>query len=142
MKKGLVIGLVILVVIIVIVALMILSPGSPSTPPNQSNQTEGVAQQPTCDQDFVGAWWLVGNQVYFIVEPDCSISKFCDLIEDIHTTGSIQGNQFILAGGAITNEIVLNSNTSLTILGGSGGIDLPFTRIYREYGIDPIPEDC
>ena len=76
------------------------------------------------------------------MESDCSISKFCDLNEDIHTTGSISGNKIILAGGIITNEIVMNGSNTLIILGGADGVDLPFTRIYREYGIDPIPEDC
>jgi len=110
-----------------------------------ANQADGVVQQPqqpACDQDFVGAWWLMGNEVYFIVESDCSVSKFCDLINDIHTTGSISENKIILAGGAINNEIVMSDSNNLTMLGGPDGIDLPFTRIYREYGIDPIPEDC
>jgi len=106
-----------------------------------ANQADNVVQQPTCNQDVVGAWWLVGNEVYFIVESDCSISKFCDLNNDIHATGSISGNKFILPG-ITTNEIVMNDSNTLTILGGADGVDLPFIRIYREYGIDPIPEDC
>lgn len=129
--------------LLLIVAILLVSG---CTSDNQlSNQADDVVQQPqkpACNQDAVGAWQLPGNQVYFIVEPDCSISKFCDLNEiDIHTTGSISGNKIIL-DGITTNEIVLNGSTRLTILGGADGVDLPFMKIYREYGIDPIPEDC
>jgi hypothetical protein len=136
MKKGLVVGLVVLVIIIVIFVLMIFSPGKPS------DENAQQSQEPTCNQDAVGAWWLVGNQVYFIVESDCSISKFCDLTEiDIHTTGSISGNNIII-DGITTKEFIMNGSNTFIMLGGADGIDLPFTRIYREYGIDPIPEDC
>ena len=100
-----------------------------------------VDNQPTCDPDVVGNWWLMANEVYIIVESDCSISKFCDLNNDYHSTGMISGNQLTIYG-ITTNEIRLEGNNTLILLGGPDGIDLPFTRIYREYGIDPIPEDC
>ena len=109
-----------------------------------TKQADDVAQQSqqlTCDQNVVGAWWLVGNQVYLVVESDCSVSKFCDLINDYHSTGSISGNELTIYGIS-KNEIVLEGNNTLILLGGPGGMDLPFARIYREYGIDPIPEDC
>ena len=51
------------------------------------------------------------------------------------------GNKLTIYG-ITTNEIILDGNNTLIMLGGPDGIDLPFTRIYREYGIDPIPEDC
>jgi hypothetical protein len=135
MKKGLMIGLIVLGVFVVIVILMVFSPGSPS------DQAEDAEQQPTCDQTAVGTWWLVGNEVYFVVESDCRISKFCDLINDYHSTGRIDGDELTLYGLA-KNEIIFEGNDTLIMLGGADGIDLPFTRIYREYGIDPIPEDC
>ena len=109
-----------------------------------NKQVDDVAQQsqqPTCDQDVVGAWWLLGNEVYIVVESNCSVSKFCDLINDYHSTGYISGNELTIHG-ITTSEIVLEGNNTLILLGGPDGIDLPFTRIYREYGIDPIPEDC
>jgi hypothetical protein len=106
-----------------------------------ANQADEVAQEPACDEDAVGAWWLLGNQVYIVVESDCSISKFCDIINDYHTTGSISGNKIII-DGISTNQFVMNGSNTLIILGGPDGMDLPFVRIYREYGIDPIPEDC
>lgn len=105
------------------------------------NQADEVAQEPTCDPGVVGAWWLLGNEVYIVVESDCSISKFCDLINDYHSTGKISGNTLTIHG-ITTNEIVLEGNNTLILLGGPDGMDLPFTRIYREYGIDPIPEEC
>ncbi|UCG95654.1 MAG: hypothetical protein JSV92_01230 [archaeon] len=104
-------------------------------------QEQQELQEPACDEEVVGAWWLVGNEVYFIVEPDCSISKFCDLINDYHTTGSVSENTIIF-DGISTNKFVMNGSSVLIILGGPDGMDLPFARIYREYGIDPIPEDC
>ncbi|MBR9675702.1 hypothetical protein GOV05_01705 [Candidatus Woesearchaeota archaeon] len=104
---------------------------------NDAKQADEVVQQPTCDQDIVSPWWLVGNQVYIIVESDCSISKFCDLNEDIHTTGSVKGNKIIL-DGVTTVEYVLSGN-NLTLLNAVGGQDLPFMRLYST---DPIPENC
>lgn len=109
-----------------------------------TNQADGATQQtqqPTCDPGVVGAWWLLGNEVYLVVESDCSVSKFCDLINDYHSTGRISGNELTIYGIS-KNEIVLEGNNTLIMLGGPDGIDLPFTRIYREYGIDPVPEDC
>jgi hypothetical protein len=138
MKKGLKIGLIVLGVLIVIIVILALLPENPST---LSNQEEEVVQEPTCDESAVGAWWLLGNEVYIVVESDCSISKFCDLVNDYHSTGRIDGNELTIYGFT-KNEILLEGNNTLILLGGPDGMDLPFTRIYREYGIDPIPEDC
>jgi hypothetical protein len=130
---------------LILLVLFVIVLGVGCTSDNQAaNQTDEVVQQPqepACDQNVVGAWWLLGNEIYFIVEPDCSISKFCDIINDYHTTGSVEGNTIIF-DGISTNQFVMNGNNSLTILGGADGVDLPFIRVYREFGIDPIPEDC
>jgi len=103
-----------------------------------ANQEDKVVQQPACNQDIVSPWQLVGGQVYFIVESDCRISKFCDINNNIHTTGSVKGSKIII-DGITTKEYVL-SGGSLTLLNAGGnGEDLPFMRLYST---TPIPESC
>ena len=89
--------------------------------------------------DSAGNWALGDDNLFLTVEPDCTISNFCDIMNGIHTTGTLSGPTLVVTGG-IEGEYFFDTtltDETLTIVGGFEGQDLPLTR-YDE----PLPAEC
>lgn len=94
------------------------------------------AAAPSCE----GTWALGDGNLFAVIDAACEIHNFCDIMNAIHTTGTLDGEMLHLdsvAGEPLSFVYTLTKDT-LTIVDGSGDLDLPLTRVPAQQ----LPVDC
>lgn len=94
------------------------------------------AAAPSCE----GTWALGDGNLFAVIDEACEIHNFCDIMNGIHTTGTLDAEVLHLdsvAGEPLSFVYTLTTDT-LTIVDGSGDVDLPLTRVPAQQ----LPVDC
>ena len=91
----------------------------------------------TCLEGVAGIWAAVGFPTYLDIDSECRVNLFCDVENDYHTTGYVDGNLLVLID--IAMKIITVEGDTLTIIDASGDIDLPFAR---QTSANAIPQAC
>jgi hypothetical protein len=91
----------------------------------------------TCPEGIAGVWAAMGFPAYLDIDSECRVTMFCDIPNDYHTTGYVDGNLLVLIDLAM--KVITVDGDTLTILDASGDIDLPFVR---QTSADAIPAEC
>jgi hypothetical protein len=100
----------------------------------------GTETSGDCPGGAVGTWALGDDNLYMVVESDCSISNFCSIAEGIHSRGSVTNSVVVVdsvGGQALSFAYTLSGNTLTLIDAGPSGEELPLTRTNQ-----PLPADC
>ena len=92
----------------------------------------------TCIAGVAGIWAADGFPAYLDIDSECRVTMFCDIPNDYHTTGWVDGNLLVLIDVAM--KIITVEGDVLTVIdAGSDGTDLPFDR---QTSADAIPSEC
>ncbi len=102
----------------------------------------GSSNDGACPAEAVGAWALGDDNLFVVIESDCSVSNFCSVAEGIHTTGNVTHSVMLLSsvgGQPIAFAYTLSGDTLTLIDAGPGPapVDLPLSR-----SEDPLPATC
>jgi hypothetical protein len=91
----------------------------------------------TCLDGVDGIWAARGFPAYLDIDSECRVNMFCDIPNDYHTTGYVDGNLIVLID--IATKTITVEGDVLTIIDASGSTDLPFDR---QTSASAIPQEC
>jgi hypothetical protein len=92
----------------------------------------------TCLNGVAGIWAAVNFPAYLEIDAECRVTVFCDIPNDYHTTGYVDGNLLVLLNVAM--KLITVEGDVLTVIdAGSDGTDLPFNR---QTSANAIPSAC
>ena len=90
-----------------------------------------------CIDGVAGIWVARGFPAYLDIDSECRVNTFCDIPNDYHTTGFVDGDLLVLLD--LTQKFITVEGDVLTVIDASGPTDLPFDR---QTSPDAIPEEC
>jgi hypothetical protein len=91
-----------------------------------------------CLDGVAGIWVADGFPAYLEIDSECRVTMFCDIPNDYHTTGWVDGNLLVLIDVAM-KTITVEGDVLTIIDAGSDGTDLPFDR---QTTANAIPSEC
>jgi len=85
-----------------------------------------------------GIWAALNFPAYLEIDSECRVTMFCDIPNDYHTTGYVDGNLLVLIDVAM--KLITVEGDVLTVIdAGTDGTDLPFLR---QTSASTIPSAC
>jgi hypothetical protein len=106
------------------------------------NGEGGDGNDGVCPAEAEGVWALGDDNLFMVIESDCSVSNFCSLAEGIHTTGNVTHSVVHLTsvgGQPIAFAYTLAGDTLTLVDAGPAPelLDLPLSR-----SEEPLPATC
>jgi hypothetical protein len=90
-----------------------------------------------CLDGVGGIWAARGFPAYLEIDSACRVTLFCDIVNDYHTTGYVDGDLLVLID--IAQKRITVVGDVLTVLDAEPGTNLPFDR---EASPAAIPDGC